>query len=79
MTQVQHLLPGDLVTQGEMSAVYVTQAEHPLFPGLRLVVWRLDGGGWSHDALRPDQDVGEAAVTVPAQRAVRLRRALGVA
>lgn len=60
-----------------MSAVYVTQAEHPLYAGLRLVVWRLDDGGWSHDALRPDQDVGTAVDTVPYQRVMRLRAALG--
>jgi hypothetical protein len=66
------------VTQAGRSAVYVAQAEHPLYAGLRLVVWKLDDGSWSHDALRPDQDVGEAAVTVPYQRVLRLRRALGL-
>ena len=58
MATVADLIPGDLVRNGGMEAVYITQSPHPLYPGLRLVIWRL-GEGWSFDALDSRQEVGE--------------------
>ncbi len=76
MSEVQQLLPGDRVDLGGRSAVYITQAMHPLWPHLQLVVWKLDDGSWSHDSLAARQDVGDAQSSTPAQRTARLRDAL---
>lgn len=77
LTRVSELLPGDLVSQGGMQAVFITHCPHPVWPRLRLVIWRLDDGGWSHDALDADQDVGEAAPATSEERQHRLRAVLG--
>lgn len=74
--RVTQLQPGDLVRSGPDSAVYIEQAPHPLYRGLRLVIWKMPDGTWSHDALKPGQDVGEAVPSTPAQRRVRLAYAL---
>jgi hypothetical protein len=74
--RVSDLLPGDRVTQGADSAVFVAQTEHPLWPDLRLVVWRLANGMWSHDALSPAQDVGEMTPSTADERKGRLQSAL---
>ena len=78
MTTVSELVSGDLVRNGGASAVYVEQAPHPLYPGLRLVIWRLVGGlgDWSHDALSPQQDIGEVVSADHAERQRRLQGAL---
>lgn len=76
MATVAELLPGDLVSQGGMSAVFITHCQHPIWPDLRLVIWRLDDGGWSHDALRHDQEVGVVQPGSQAELAARLREAL---
>lgn len=76
MTRVIDLLPGDLVTVDHESAVYIAQARHPLWPSLQLVIWRMENGSWSHDALSPAQDVGRAAPSTAEEREQRLRRAL---
>lgn len=57
---VMDLLPGQRVRLGGMSAVFIARNIHPLWPALQLVVWKLDDGTWSHDALSGEQDVGEA-------------------
>ena len=74
MATVSSLLPGDHVELMGMGAIYVAQTDHPLYPGLRLVVWKLDSGEWSHDALSAAQYVGE--VDVRAGRDANLRAAL---
>lgn len=57
---VRDLEPGDVVEAFPGArALYVTRTPHPLHPGLELVVWRLDTGEWSLDALSADQHVGE--------------------
>jgi hypothetical protein len=56
--RVSELVPGDVIEFSGSRGLYIAQAEHPIWPALRLVVWRLEGGGWSHDALHPHQDVG---------------------
>jgi hypothetical protein len=74
MATVSELRPGDLVLNGGMEAVYIEHAPHPLFPGLRLVIWRL-GDEWSFDAQDPRQDVGE--VWLPSDVDARMERLRG--
>lgn len=78
MSSVVTLQPGDLVTSGPGSAVYIiTRTEHPLYPGLYLVIWRLlPSGRLSLDALSPDQEVGEVAPATDTDRRAQLRGAL---
>jgi hypothetical protein len=76
MTTVDQLLPGDLVTKDFESAIYVAQTRHPLWLNLQLVIWRMEDGNWSHDALFAAQDVGEAAASTAEERTQRLRQAL---
>jgi len=61
MTTIRELLPGDLVSLPGQSATFIAAAPHPVWPRLMLVIWRLDDGTWSLDALRADQEAGEAA------------------
>jgi len=76
---VKQLRPGDKVVLGDQSAVFIASEPHPIHAPLRLVIWELDNGEWSLDALSPDQEVGEL---VPGQngpvRWSRIRRAFGV-
>lgn len=76
MTRVRDLIPGDEVTLPPESAVYIAQCEHPIWPRLRLVIWRLRDGSWSHDALLPAQEVGTVTDTTYDERRDRLRHAL---
>lgn len=76
MTTVAELVPGDLVSLGFEEAVFVAQTEHPLYAPLRLVVWRLSDGRWSHDALDARQHVGETQPSSQDVREARLRAAL---
>lgn len=79
MATVAELAPGDLVTSAGMSAVFIARTVHPDHPTLMLVAWRLGealGGGWSFDALRPDQDVGQVTPSAIRDRADRLIGAL---
>jgi hypothetical protein len=75
--RVMDLSPGDLVTSFRRSACYIQSCAHPLFDRpLQLVIWRLDDGSWSHDALSPEQVVGQVRPATLAERQERLRRAL---
>lgn len=74
--RVIDLQPGDLVTLGDRSAVFIVQAEHPLWPVLQLVVWRLDDGTASFDALSSIQEVGDVAPATRAERYDRLVEAV---
>lgn len=76
MINVESLTPGDRVHLAGMSAVFVVRTQHPLWPHLALVVWRLDTGEWSHDALDFRQDVGEPEPATPELRVANLRAAL---
>jgi hypothetical protein len=88
MSAVRELLPGDLVTNGPMSATFIAATQHPIWPDLALVIWRMLGdelsvdergwvmSPWSHDALAWDQHVGEAAAATREDRMRRLRKAL---
>lgn len=79
--RVVDLIPGDEVTIfGGSSAVFVARTDHPIWPNLQLVVWRLPKGHpigeWSHDALSPVQEVGDVTRSTPDERQARLRAAL---
>lgn len=62
--------------RGDTSAIFVAQTEHPIWPHLRLVIWKMSDGSWSHDALSAGQDVGEPVPTSTLDRASNLRLAL---
>jgi hypothetical protein len=72
VARVTDLRHGDLVTNGGMSAVHITHIEHPAWPVLQLVVWRLQDGTLSLDALSPDQEVGDVTAATLAERIDRL-------
>lgn len=76
MARVSDLTPGDEVMLLGRSAVFVAQTEHPIWPGLRLVVWKLDDGSWSHDALDARQEVGDTRPSTADDRMTKLRYAL---
>ena len=84
MTRVQELMPGMKVNMptGEQ-ATFVVQAQHPLWPSLQLVVWRMPNdwpnsgeGVWSHDALDALQDIGTVVPSTSYERETNLRTAL---
>lgn len=69
--------PGDI---GGGLSTFVGQTDHPLYTGLRLVIWRMPAGhmvgDWSHDALDARQDVGEPRPSTADERTENLRGAL---
>lgn len=80
MVRVDELVPGDLVKNYPMEAVFITRvAPHPLFPpetGLILVIWFLHNEGeYSFDALLPMQEVGSRIASGDILRRNRLRQA----
>ena len=75
MATVAELVPGDLVTLCQDSAVFIGRGEHPVWPRLMLVIWRL-GDGWSLDALSARQEVGDVTPSTHDERQQRLRAAL---
>ena len=62
--------------RADETAVFVTECPHPIWPNLRLVIWRLADGDWSLDALAPDQWIGTALPSTADQREAILRGAL---
>lgn len=77
MSRVIDLVPGCRVALDESDgAIYVAQTVHPLWPHLQLVIWKLDDGTWSHDALSPVQHVGEIEPFTAEQLKANLRGAL---
>jgi hypothetical protein len=73
------LLPGDLVVLGGQSAVFITRTQHPIFPSLQLVIWKMPDGWdfeWSLDALSADQEVGVVIGSTGDERMERLRKAM---
>lgn len=80
MTAVHELIPGCKITlpgpDGDLSATFVAQTRHPIWPNLCLVIWRLADGSWSHDALDPRQQVGEMLPSDVFSRMANLRAAL---
>lgn len=79
MARVEHLQPGDILpgpTTMQPTATFITATPHPLFPGLQLVIWRMDDGTTSLDALAATQEVGQPRAATPETRATALRAAL---
>ncbi len=76
MASIRELTPGDLVLLAGHAATFIAETAHPLYPGLRLVVWRLGTMEWSHDALALDQEVGAVVAASGNDRQQRLREAL---
>lgn len=74
---VKDLIPGQCVGTGERSAVFIARCVHPVARyaavGLYLVVWRLDTGEVSLDALAPQQDIG---YVLPGDPATQLAAAI---
>lgn len=76
-SRVRDLQPGDEVRNAGLSAVFVVATQHPIWPSLQLVVWRMpDGNGWSHDALDARQEIGDVTPSTLEERMARLRKAL---
>lgn len=75
--RVCDLIGGDVVDSGiGRSATFIGRSDHPRYHGLALVVWRLDDGSVSFDALDYRQVVGELASSRDGWDA-RLTQALG--
>jgi hypothetical protein len=79
MAAVAELQPGDLVTQGGESAIFISAVPHPNYRGLQLVIWHMNttgaGGKWSLDALSPRQEVGEVTPATAGDRWQRIQEA----
>jgi len=56
---VAELVGGDVVSSAGRSATFIGRSDHPRYPGMQLVVWRLDDGTVSLDALDSRQVVGD--------------------
>lgn len=76
MSTVCDLVPGDTVVLNGTPAIFITRTQHPLWPQLELVIWRLPDGSWSHDALSVDQFVGQAQPADVFSRKAALQRAV---
>lgn len=76
MTAVYALVPGDIVEHDGRAATFITSTQHPLWPHLQMVIWRLADGSWSHDALSHAQDVGQVKPADLFSRKAALQRAL---
>jgi hypothetical protein len=77
MTTVAELIPGDIVDVLPLSSgTFIARTQHPIWPHLQLVVWRLADSSWSLDALDARQDVGEARAATHLGRDLALRDAL---
>lgn len=82
MSIVIELRPGDVIQQAGVTATYISQVVHPLWPDLQLVTWfmspALDGpyGPWSFDALSPAQEIGFVVPSTEEVREARLRKIL---
>jgi hypothetical protein len=75
MATVEDLLPGDEVTQGSTSGVFITRSYHPIHGvSLALVIWRTQGR-WSLDALDWRQDVGTITPATAQDRWRRIQEA----
>jgi len=72
---VQDLLPGNTVRLGGQSAVHISHSDHPKYPGFQLVIWKLNDGTWSLDALFDTQEVGEMEDETDEERWEALQKA----
>jgi hypothetical protein len=76
MNRVDELIPGDRIQVLGRTSTYVGRLSHPIWKHLQLVIWRMDDGTWSHDALDIRQEVGSIQPTTPEQRMQCLKQAL---
>ncbi len=60
----------------EVTGTFIVQTQHPAYPTLQLVVWRLSDGSWSFDALQADQYIGQIQPAGPYARGLQLLRVL---
>lgn len=77
--RVQELLPGDIVENGPMKATFIFRhGQHPRYPNtaLNLVVWVLEDGSFSFDALLGMQEVGHRHIMEPIDRLRNLEEEL---
>jgi hypothetical protein len=79
--KLYELTPGNMVEIPSLGrSVFVGMiSPHPLYPDLALVIWRMDNGTWSLDALLPGlelPDATEVTGRTPTQRDANLRAAL---
>lgn len=78
--KVEDLTPGDVIRntfpEGPIEATFVARTMHPLWPHLELVIWRMQDGSWSHDALDRGQEIGDLVPCSVQDRTERLRAAL---
>ena len=51
------LTPGDVVDNMGERYTFIARANHPIYIGLQLVIWRLADGSVAFDALHPRQQV----------------------
>lgn len=72
---VRDLKGGDVVELGDRSATFIGRSDHPKFIGLALVIWKLDDGSFSFDALAYRQEVGEV-ISSSVDWKLRLKNAL---
>ena len=77
--KVGDLVPGDIVENGPMKATFIGRhGHHPRYPNtaLNLVVWVLEDGTLSFDALLSEQEVGHRYIMDPVDRLRNLEREL---
>lgn len=86
MAKVNELMPGDTIKTGPINpaefAIFLGRiSPHPMsryndgFKGLDLVIWRMNDGRVSFDALMPIQDVGHISESATVRT---LQDALGI-
>lgn len=77
--KVRDLVPGDRVNAQYARVTFIAATEHPLWPHLRLVVWKTDDGRALMDALDADQELHDRIGVIEStdeEREARLRAAL---
>lgn len=77
MVRVQDLMGGDVVKGGVREATFIGSSQHPGYPGLALVVWRMSDGAFSYDALSWEQVVGTVNRMGRVGWMQRLKKAVG--
>lgn len=80
--KIDDLAPGTVLVdhvEGHRHTFVALVPSHPLYPQLRMVIWRRDNGEWYHDALSGMMDVsivGDIESTDPDILQANLKRSL---
>lgn len=77
--RVRDLVPGDRVKAQYAEVTFIVATAHPLWPHLKLVIWKTDDDKTLMDALDADQVLHDRIDTIestPEEREARLRHAL---